>query len=1056
MSTLTVTGTNFTHWRGGGIVTGNAVIGYESSRFCTGRYTFTTGSKQVTGLTINWQRGTESYYVDPDGYGSSRTFYCYIGTNANDSSHINPTSSPATDATLTFSSSSPYLPSATITKTLLPNTIYYLWVFTTYAGYGWRYWPRNNVSITLTQIDYTGCGAPTSITTPNIVKPSDTITISWSGATSGVSNAINGYNIYWTISSDGTRPTTSSYTSTTSIATTNSSGSKSISISDVERGLKVVFGIITKGAAGSSYYSEMAYSTATAINKLPSTPTPSVTQVVIPSTSTGQTITVTPGTDEDSGQTCKVYYATSSTGPKSEYTQALEVNTTSTYYFWTYDGLEYSENYSTCAITKNIKPVISSFAAVTNSINTITALNGVGTGTKCLGYANYYTPTITCSKSGTLRWYIEMQSGGNGTGSFSSEATYNLSNQNITSTSATTLPIVNADLAVEANYDISTENSFYRWRVACILNDGIEDSDIKYFPSDSTKYYAVPGMSTVQSKFNQFSSTGNITGTTAGKMYDKVRFILFNDTSISTVEVIAISNNATLQTNVVTSTSSNSRYIDVTLGSIPSSGATINFTINYKNSNITKTTSTSMIECTHISIGNYNLNFSSLKPFTQKSDSNIGNISYPFGSYTTLSSALAAYECDTTPSSAIKFSLNRSGNEQITAYRTISKSGDFLNLTLDNANVFAWDSSLGITNYSGTYNCDARVCIENLYGAKFYSTPTALTLNFNESPVSEKIDSVKYGSNTNLGSKYIQEGMTVKFHTSCSAYTNGNITFELYKNNTKVSSKNVAVNNSTSNYVVASCDLSSYIDEITTASSITWKTVAKNSTGSTNSSVLTNVLRHTAPSWSFDNCEVTESNNTYSLNLAYTVTDLGIGASGNTAVPTNFSQAYYVVDAEDSAITSSFALPTNQSSYSITCNSGWEAKSLRIKMASSVVAGGNVATTSTKIFYTNVIPVFKLAATVAYRKNQLGINTGTPATDAVLDIHQTTGLSRIYLKGIANASDVLWTLDIPNGTMAYSVTGGSSYTFDLYNGYYTIPQIDTMIGWVESSLLELL
>lgn len=130
---------------------------------------------------------------------------------------------------------------------------------------------------------YSSCGAPTSVTiSPSVVTPSGTITISWSGASAGTSNSISGYSVYYRITSNGASPTTSTYTGSKSVASTSTSGSTTFTLSGATRGYKIVCGVVTKGSAGSSYYSGMKTSGSIVVNSLPSAPSVSVN--ILPST----------------------------------------------------------------------------------------------------------------------------------------------------------------------------------------------------------------------------------------------------------------------------------------------------------------------------------------------------------------------------------------------------------------------------------------------------------------------------------------------------------------------------------------------------------------------------------------------------------------------------------------------------------------------------------------------------------------------------------------------------------------------------------------------------
>lgn len=1084
MSTRQVAATFQKHWRGGADQAGNntVVIGRESGRFCTAMYSFNTGNdsnKPITGIQFNWtwSSGQETYWL-ADG-GVNPTIYYYITTISNDSAHINPSASSAYDGIVSINGSSPYLPSTTtISKNLNLGTTYYLYIFTTNTSYGWRYWLRNNVTVTLTQTDYTVCGAPTSVTASGIVTPDGSVTVSWSGATSGTNNTINGYRIYYKIASTATNPTSSDPYE--DVSSTSTSGSYTLELSNATRGYKIVFGIKTKGTAGDNYWSEITPGGLVSINRLPSVPTLSVSttdSIVIPSTSSGQSVTATPGSDSDSGQTYTVYYATTAAGTKYKYSSALTINPEQgesvQRFFWTYDGLEYSNDSVSCTVEKNSKPTISNINYST--VSSVTAFGENGTSDNnstnyCLGFANACNPVMTFSKgTGTLRAYVQIRPTTETKTSLTpiknTDFVYNLTDVNVNSTSSS-LSQVNIDQIVESNYDIiytSENKKYYRWRIGYIFNDGVEDSDLVYFPTND-KYYAVPGIPNFSEVHNQHGSDI----ATPGHIYNKARFKIYKDTSITNIGATALNNEISLPLTTSISEVSETeegvtktyKIIDVTLSQIPQSGSTVNFTITYSNANISKSVSTSMTECLHPNSTTFILNDSELKPFTD-SGTLMTTLNNPFGIYTNLSEALSAYECNSTATEAIKFALSAQNNEVLRSWSVIAYNNDLLGLEIPETSIYPWGNALGVTKYDGTYTVTARVCIQNLYGAKFYSNPATYVLNFNEAPrtIAATPQYSPNGSSwTNLGTYCLQEGLIVRFATTCSAYSSGNLNFALTRNGTQVSSVIVPVSNSTSGITSASCNLDYSIGEITQASAINWGITVSNTTGSSSTSKTTNVVRHTTPNWSFNECSVTDTNGNYTLNFAYTISDVGVGITSPTT-STWSQQTYYVVDATNSAVTDSFTLTTGTSQKTIAClpSQQWDAKSLKLQMVSSVKSIENVViSTTSKNYYSNVIPVFKLSPTVAYRQNQLGINATSPQSDAILDIHQTTGHSKIYFQGINNSNDVFWDVDIPKGTIAYSVTGGSSYTLDLYNGYYTRPQIDTMIGWVEESLLNLL
>lgn len=221
-----------------------------------------------------------------------------------------------------------------------------------------------SATITYT-LKYSNCDPPTGVHnyTADIQKPGSSVNITWEGDGPGNNMTISNYTIYWKV---GGAPTTSSYTGS---ATSNSRSYSFTIPSGATRGSTYYFKIVTNGSV-SGYNSSISSAYATVkVNTLPGAPTVTANKTRIPARGTEDerkvTFTVTAGTDPDS-QTKTLYYATSATGSKtlcaSSYTTPPLTSAT-TYYFWTYDGLEYSSSYTSKSITINIPPsIVSDFS----------------------------------------------------------------------------------------------------------------------------------------------------------------------------------------------------------------------------------------------------------------------------------------------------------------------------------------------------------------------------------------------------------------------------------------------------------------------------------------------------------------------------------------------------------------------------------------------------------------------------------------------------------------------------------------------------------------------
>lgn len=210
------------------------------------------------------------------------------------------------------------------------------------------------------EIGYTKCKAPTSVTSSvTIQKPGAPIVISWKGAEGGDSNAITGYTLYYR---RGAAPTTETYDGKTEISSTVTEDSHTYSsfASNSYRGSTYYFKVVTKGAAGSSYYSTISSAQATCkVNSLPTLSSVSANKDTIARNSATSVKFTLTGAANDG--TLSFRYATSnSTSSTTAITNGASLSVAAgtsnvTYYFWAYDGLEYSTSQS-ITLTRNTLP----------------------------------------------------------------------------------------------------------------------------------------------------------------------------------------------------------------------------------------------------------------------------------------------------------------------------------------------------------------------------------------------------------------------------------------------------------------------------------------------------------------------------------------------------------------------------------------------------------------------------------------------------------------------------------------------------------------------------
>lgn len=758
----------------------------------------------------------------------------------------------------------------------------------------------------------TPCSAPTAVyvgssgtSTSTTIAPS-TVTVRWTAGTAGVGNSISSYNLYYKA---GSAPTTSSD------VITNLTGTSYTFTNLSSRGTTYYFKVLSVSSAGSSYNSGISSAQATAyINKLPDTPSVTASKQTLSHTGGSVRFDIS-GSDPD-GQSVTFAYATSTTGSKTAITSgsSLDITSSSTYYFWTKDSLgEYCANAASISITVNGEPSISNITASPSTFRALGSSNGI-IG-YCKGFVNTIKPTISCNKSsGNVSIVLEISPSNNNNASFgsSADATYNFGTYTVSSSKTT--PSLNIDTGIENKYDNMNSYSYYRWRLKCSFNDGVEDSSSVYYP-ESGYYYTIPGASSVVEKYNNSTYDAEISGTTSGHMYKRAGFKIYNDASVTSVSVGVSVNGNPLENNKFSYTSpapgesDNYRYIKISLNDEPGSGVPIKFTINCYNSQITKKTEYTMYEFTYPSINAPIFPVATgetwtFKPFTGNISQNI-TLTNPFGTDTNLTTALTNYECDTTASNSIKLilSYNTSSIKSTSGSISINNSNQLV-FPINTSTLYGWDNDLGITSYAGVYSCAAKIRITNLYGKVFEGSTTNIKIDFNE-PVNTITSVLYYSENsdysslnqfitgTDASSDYIQEGLYLRFAMHAYAYTGDKIILQLKCNNNIVSTVNLnAENRATSR---TAFELTSNIDfgpvpEIISDSNMNWSITAINNADSKNSAIITTkVLQHTAPVYNYTSCEVDDD---YKLTPTFTEISTGGGTLqkymfGNEAILTN-------------------------------------------------------------------------------------------------------------------------------------------------------------------------
>lgn len=477
------------------------------------------------------------------------------------------------------------------TSVIKANTTYQIYVGQENISSGTYMTTATVSAIELTHESYTPCGAPTSVSAGGIITPNGTFTVSWSGASGGVSNSIKGYDIYYLISSTGAAPSTSTKTGQLYIESSAGAGSASIQLSGAQRGYKVVCGVVTKGNI-TGYDSNIKTGGLVTINSLPNVPNVSASAELITSNSSGVTITATAGASNNTDQTTNVYYSINGTTNRTLYSSPITANPSAggsvTYYFWTHDGLEYSSSYVSKTITKNSKPTIS----INVSGISLTSVNN----TSSLPYV--VSPTINVNKGND--------------GQNSNKYTFKIYYGEQSSSLSKSITLATQTSLVYSITDIRTRIGVGKYyQIGVTRNDGLENSSEVF----SQMFYV-----TSIPKIKNFYNTGKAELVIPKEYFSKqVCIYIDNDGGYDSITLLA--NNLEFGTETKLSTHSDQKFTNYDCSSL-NSGVKYGFKVKFISSTgYSITTSNELATLTKINTKNPNigLNLSwsgKVNPFT--------------------------------------------------------------------------------------------------------------------------------------------------------------------------------------------------------------------------------------------------------------------------------------------------------------------------------------------------------------------------------------------------------------------------------------------------------
>lgn len=891
--------------------------------------------------------------------------------------------------------------------------------FTISEFYGWIHESGNTwsseksfelPSLTL----YTNCTGPTEIAfTLNgfsvdknkkyYLIPGDEIVVTWKGQISGTNNPITGYDVYYYFSSDNSRPTTTVYSGRYS--TTNSS--LKITITDKRRGTYLRVGIITKSKYNTTSLisSDSAYKLM--VNVRPNKPSVSKSSFVYKSTQTSTTIkTISPGKLNFGSQTGEVRYAKTTTGTKTAIVNGqLPGAEAGTYYFWTYDGKEYSSDYTTIKVIKNIKPVINSWGLYWDKTSTIKNNSKFEPGTDkkiptCLEEIHF---KIKGNKQG---YYDLVVSGGS--------TIITLVNKGNLSTSEITTKVFKIrELGLPLNSDLKFSITPY---------DNLErgESDFKEGWTDSenkTYKYKNPSLPLYIDTYNQFDNS-DISNTTSRNFYQKIRVRFSYDSYFLEKGYIKLNQGTDyLQGNYTVKeakdNNENPAYIicDFTASGNLTPGKTYYLSFIKQ---LFSQTSSDIISYTRVPTFNPTPAPGSaflVKPFTSGATTTYQQdlkIQKPYNSET----FYTYYNIDSTKNNWWKSELIVDGKiidltKFLVPGLVFETNGDYaikkFEITKGSSSFFnEVAKKITIPNRKGKITAILKNTIKNCFGQEFSGQASIATLNFNEESV------ITF---TDINSQnYLFEGYTISTTCNIKTYSPNVITFQLLLKkkdepiivyDSKKTENTVAENppgfNNPRNIILP---INKIIPEIKDSKDcwLSAKVLDGNSVIKTydyNKGNSYKRLRHTAPTISFDKAVYSEELEKGIITVDYNISDIGTIASNESSYGTVTTTLTLTLEIDGASYASNSSVEGQGKGTAIFNLDKLKITSFKnghLNLKTTVVyTGSNIDPyNKSKIGISNTYTIYGIAPTIAYRKNSLGINTTSIGENDILTISPTS------------------------------------------------------------------
>lgn len=855
---------------------------------------------------------------------------------------------------------------------------------------------------------WTNCTAPSRVssTSSSIITPG-TLSVNWTEGTSGVDNAIKNYTVYWLVSStSGQLPTTSWYSG----KETTSNLSYSITIPESYRGQY----ISVRVQSNATYNSPISSSSVSrSVNSLPSEPTTSGS-VVVSSTTPSAMIEVSPGKANFGSSSTEVHYATSITGKKNKAGNSVSVPRGNTYYFWTWDGLEYSSSYSVATVTANIPP------------NIKVALDGVPV-----------TSTNSSYSEKNIIEAINFKISELNKSCYYSLNIYNKDNILLKTWKNDVWITTETSVSLDAR-SIGLPSGEYYFSFSC--RDNLESGNTKRFPETSASYYYIPPLPTFSSNttYNQFSDGNvpkNVPGANSTDFYQKLRFASSHYDSYlydNGIFRLDTGSNETISYTVNkkkdSKTSPTKIFYDITITSDLVPGQTYDFFPTLQLAGLTSSALISRRRTPALDPTPSSGSILYIKPFTDgwnkaedKPATSSKKISISKGSFVggTLDDSFYNYYNIDKNSKWWKSEILISDNQKIdisTLPKKDSISGDYYerNFSITDSTFFNKIPS-GVSK-TGTLTCALKNTITNRFGQAISKQSSIVTLDFNENP--EIISISKTANNT----EYLYEDGTLQLEYKYRTYSENKITYSYLINrndgNGVVTYGGIGTNEDSTSPVFGIGRLLSEtvnipIGEITSSKPCIFniRFYDGNSTSyDTKFNISCKRIRFVNPIISFGKAVYNkEGTNSYNVSCQYTISDYGYDPDQKTTV-------------QGLSISKESLTLNLSTTESITPSTGdavfhpdkeiIDFKIGRLTLTTAITYNGY---TIEKYSTSNDLIIYGITPTVAYRQNHLGINTSTLQNDSVLTIAPTSGRNIIYLQKVGSTNT--FKINLATGTL---------------------------------------